>query len=97
MVEPLPDVPKFLIKDLKCCRKVEGDTWEYDITVHVETQELKKIVNFNLVYIQGFIDQKPCDDVMILRDCTGKVKLTNCIIANKGSGKEILSGKHSLM
>lgn len=68
---------KFLSQQLKNSRKNgNSDTWLYDIDL--KQCKIKKTLEFSTVQIQGTIEQKPCEDIMIIKDLSGKVKLTNC-------------------
>lgn len=71
------EYPKFLSHQLRNSKKNENsNTWLYDILV--KQHNIKKTLEFLTVQIQGIIDQKPCDDIMILKDTSGKFKLINC-------------------
>lgn len=84
--------PKFLTNELKQCQKQSEDNWTFNIKGQYENMKTDKTIKFNKVYVQGFIDQKPCDDVMILRDITGRVKLSNCSSAVVHDNNDIVRG-----
>lgn len=85
--------PKLLIKDLKQSkRNNENNTWFLDLKHSINNKIFKKTIQFSTVQIQGILEQKISEDVMIIKDPTGKIKLTQCGKAN-GPKDNIMEGK----
>ncbi|PSN48163.1 RecQ-mediated genome instability protein 2 [Blattella germanica] len=77
---------KLFINDLQMCKKSSEDTWELNLKVP-KLPNVMKVIPFTLIWIQGYIEQVVGkeNEILILNDKTGKVKISGCNTVPGGS------------
>lgn len=65
---------KLFVRDLNTCFRKGSGPWQ----IELERDKLSVTLTVGMIWLQGFIEQIILDDILIINDKTGKVKVTNC-------------------
>jgi hypothetical protein len=85
---------KLHIKNLNMCIKTSEDFWKLEFKFG-EMLNRTKFISFKYVWLQGFIEQTTGkeNEILIVGDHTGKVKVTHCNTVPGGSSW-LVKGMH---
>jgi hypothetical protein len=85
---------KLHIKELSMCIKTIDDSWKLEYKLG-KLPNITKFIIFKYVWLQGFVEQTAGkeNEIIILSDKTGRVKVTNCSSV-PGGNSWLVKGMH---